>query len=189
MTSTDWGAGASTTLMCLWSAASCCSEWIVSTLCQWKHQRFFLTLMPGMLMHLGQNLTQLFIAIISSDMAACTSMWHAQITDRKAPGDRYWYVRTQDVEWVNGVPHIVAEPHVQRICFYVQLPNHVISLRCSSDGNITGMLARSRWLAACSHLMPLSWVLPWLSNHFPQPQRGHVGLSHGDLRWPELLSY
>ena len=84
-----------------------------------------LTLATCTLMHLGQNLTCLCIAIIGSDMAARTSVWHAQIMDREAPGNGEWYVRTQDVEWVGGVPRIVAEPHIRRICFYVQLPNHV----------------------------------------------------------------
>ncbi len=76
-------------------------------------------------MHLGQNLTRLCIAIIGSDMAAHTSVWHTQITDQEALGNGEWYARTQDVEWVGGVPRIVAEPHIRRIHFYVQLPNHV----------------------------------------------------------------
>ena len=65
------------------------------------------------LTQLSQNLTCLCIAIIGSDMAGCTSVWHAQITDREAPGTSYWYATTEDVEWVGGVPRIVAEPHVR----------------------------------------------------------------------------
>ncbi len=77
------------------------------------------------LMHLGQNLTYLCIAIISSDMAARTSVWHTQIMDREVTGTGEWYARTQDMEWVGGVPCIVAEPHIRRIRFYVQLSDHV----------------------------------------------------------------
>ncbi len=76
-------------------------------------------------MHLGQNLTCLCIAIIGSDMAARTSVWRAQITDREALGNGEWYARTQDVEWVGGVTRIVVEPHIRRIRFYVRLPDHV----------------------------------------------------------------
>ena len=78
-----------------------------------------------MLMHLGQNLTCLCIASFGCDMAARTSVWHAQIMDREAPGNSEWYVRTEDVEWVGWVPRIVAEPHVRWIRFYVRLPDHV----------------------------------------------------------------
>ncbi len=78
-----------------------------------------------MLTHLGQNLTRLCIAVIGSNMAARTSMWRTQIMDRKAPGTGYWYATTKDMEWVGGVPRIVVEPHVRRIHFYVQLPDHV----------------------------------------------------------------
>ncbi len=77
------------------------------------------------LMHLGQNLTCLCIAVIGSDMAAHTSVWRAQITDQEAPGNSEWYARTQDVEWVGRVPCIVVEPHIRRIRFYVRLPDHV----------------------------------------------------------------
>ena len=77
------------------------------------------------LMHLGQNLTHLCKAVIGSDMAARTSVWRAQIMDREAPGNGEWYARIKDVEWVGGVPRIVVEPHVRRICFYVRLPDHV----------------------------------------------------------------
>ena len=90
-----------------------------------QYERMSLMLATCMLMHLGQNLTRLCIAIISSNMAACTSVWRMQIMDQEAMGTGEWYVRTQDVEWVGGVPRIVAEPHIRRIHFYVQLPNHV----------------------------------------------------------------
>ncbi len=97
----------------------------MSTVCQYQHKRMSLALAPCMLMHLGQNLTHLCIAVIDSDMAAHTTVWHAQITDWEALGDGEWYARTRDMEWVAGVPRIVAEPHIRRICFYVRLPDHV----------------------------------------------------------------
>ncbi len=141
-----------------------------------------------MLMHLGQNLTHLCIAVISSDMAAHTSVWHAQIMDQEAPGNEEWYARTQDVEWVGGVPCIVVEPHIRRIRFYVRLPDHVDQFEVSGDGQVTSTRARSIWSAgsirtslASPDVTILGTCMAETQNP-PGPERGHIGWSCGDLR-------